>query len=330
MPDATLYPLRFEPVFRQYVWGGRRLGSVLGKPIGPQGPYAESWEVVDHGADQSRVKFGPLQGRTLHELVDEFGDALLGSRRSARRDRFPVLLKFLDADQNLSVQVHPNDEQAARLAPPDAGKTEAWYIVHADPGSRIYAGLRSGVDRRAFEDAISSDRVAETLHVVEPSPGDCLFIPAGTVHALGAGLLVAELQQSSDTTYRIYDWGRMGTDGKPRALHIDQALDVIDFDRGPIDPAPPRPAGGDGHQRLVQCHAFAWDRWRMQGTFQVGDGRSFHTLTCIDGKGTILGDPSGRAIARGDTVLIPAAWGAAQVEVQSETPMVLLDGFLPE
>ena len=327
---AALYPLRFHPLFRQYVWGGRRLGRVLGKPIGEDGPYAESWEVVDHGEDQSRVRWGSLAGRTLHELFATCRDDLVGIHQAARRDRFPLLLKFLDANRNLSVQVHPNDAQAARLDPPDYGKTEAWFVVHADPGSRIYAGLREGIDRDAFATAVRDDRVVDTLHVIEPQAGDCVFVPAGTVHALGAGLLVAELQQSSDTTYRIYDWGRVDRDGKPRPLHVQQALDVIDFARGPIDRVVPRPSDRNGRARLVECEAFVWDRWEMSEPFEVGDGRSCHVLTCIDGQAVLEGDPADVPLRRGDTVLIPAACGSVRCTPSPSGPVLLLDGSLPE
>ena len=181
--SMTLYPLRFQPIFRRYLWGGRRLESSLGKQLGPGHDWAESWEICDHAADQSRVQFGPLAGTSLGELG-----------RHHPQPRFPLLLKFLDAAQRLSVQVHPDDARAARLSPPDLGKTEAWVILEAEPGSLIYAGLRPGVDRRALAAAIGQGRCQDCLNVFPPSVGDCIFLPAGTVHALGAGLLVAEIQ----------------------------------------------------------------------------------------------------------------------------------------
>ncbi len=211
-----LYPLRFRLLVRRYLWGNRRLETCLGKSLGPGNDYAESWEVADHGADQSIVDAGPLAGTALGDLVRLRAAELFG--RCHPQANFPLLVKFLDAAQSLSVQVHPNDEQAARLDPPDLGKTEAWYILAADPGSRIYAGLRPGVEREQLAEAIAQGTCEKMLHCFEPKAGDCLFIPAGTVHALGAGLLVAEVQQSSDTTFRLYDWNRVGPDGKPRAL----------------------------------------------------------------------------------------------------------------
>ena len=183
MGDFNLYPLRFEPLFRRYIWGGRRLGTVLNKPIGSGEDYAESWEIVDHGLDQSVVAFGELR-MPLGDLVADYGPALFGRHHPQRQ--FPLLFKFLDANQSLSVQVHPDDRQAAQLEPPDLGKTEAWVVVHADPGSVIYAGLRDGVDRETLQAAMAAGQTESCLHRFSTQTGDCVFIPAGTVHALGA------------------------------------------------------------------------------------------------------------------------------------------------
>ena len=183
-----LYPLKFRPIFREYLWGGRRLGEVLAKPIGDAPKYAESWEVVDHGEDQSVVVDGPLAGRTLGELIAEHGSALVGKVDSRQ---FPLLLKYLDCNRVLSVQVHPDDVYAQQMSPPDFGKTEAWYIVSAEPDAIIYAGLKDGVTVDDLRAACSEGRTEEVLHQLKPSAGDCVFIPAGTVHALGEGLLVS-------------------------------------------------------------------------------------------------------------------------------------------
>ncbi|MCA9268615.1 MAG: class I mannose-6-phosphate isomerase, partial [Planctomycetales bacterium] len=214
-----LYPLRMQPLFRRYLWGGRRLQTVLDKPLGSGDDYAESWEIVDHGADQSVVAAGPLAGKPLADIVAQHTRELFG--RHAPLAQFPLLFKLLDCNRNLSVQVHPNDQQAAALDPPDLGKTEAWVILDAAPGSVIYAGLERDCDAAALEQAISAGRVDACLGRFEPQRGDCVFIPAGTVHALGAGLLVAEIQQASDTTFRLFDWNRVGADGRPRPLHLE-------------------------------------------------------------------------------------------------------------
>ena len=177
-----LYPLRFKPIFRQYIWGGRRLESSLGKSIGPDGRYAESWEVVDHGEDQSVVEAGSMAGTTLSTIVRDYKEQLLGGQSHSQ---FPLLFKFLDANRDLSVQVHPNDAQAAKQTLPDLGKTEAWVILDAEPGSKVYAGLLDGIDRETLARHIQNGTAEECLHVMTPQAGDCIFIPAGTVHALG-------------------------------------------------------------------------------------------------------------------------------------------------
>src|SRR5262245_51414230 len=209
--------LRFKPILREYLWGGRRLGTELGKSIGDGPHYAESWEVVDHREDQSVVIDGPLAGKSLHQLVTEHGRELFG--RHYPRNQFPLLLKFLDCQRTLSVKVHPNDEQGAKLDPPDLGKTEAWLVLSAEAGSKIYSGLQQGVDRQTLEREVARGNCEVCLHEFEPHAGDCVLIEAGTVHARGAGLLVAEIQQASDTTYRHFDWNRLDTDAKPRQLH---------------------------------------------------------------------------------------------------------------
>jgi mannose-6-phosphate isomerase len=322
---TPLYPLRFRPIFRRYLWGNRRLGTVLGKEIGPGNDYAESWEISDHGADQSLVEDGPLRGSTLGELVQQRGEELLG--RHAPRPRFPLLVKFLDAAQPLSVQVHPNDAQAATQTPPDLGKTEVWVILAADPGSTIYAGLRPGLDRQQLADAIGRGTCDRVLHRFHPAVGDCVFLPAGTVHALGKGLLVAEIQQSSDTTFRLFDWNRLGPDGNPRALHVEQGLAVVDFARGPVGPQPPQPTGQSWINRLAICDKFILDRWEFDRRETVGGDQRCHVVCVLEGGVLIEGDPSGHPLAPGGTALLPACLGAVAVSPQGKT--VLLDAYLP-
>ena len=218
-----LYPLRFRPVLRRYLWGGRRLATHLDKTLGPGDDYAESWEICDRGPEQSIVVGGPLAGSSLGKLVAGQGAALLG--RHHPQAHFPLMLKFIDAARPLSIQVHPADAQAARLDPPDAGKYEAFVVLFAEPGSTVYAGLQPGVDRQSLAEAVRQGRCAELLHCFEPAAGDCVFLPPGTVHALGQGILVAEIQQASEVTFRLFDWNRLGADGRPRPLHVQQALD---------------------------------------------------------------------------------------------------------
>jgi mannose-6-phosphate isomerase len=300
--------------------------------------------VVDHGQQQSVVSTGPWQGWTLAQLVGQHGPALFG--RHAPRDRFPLLFKFLDAHRNLSVQVHPDDTAAANLEPPDLGKTEAWVILHADPGSRVYAGLKRGFDRQALQREVVRGTTELCLHWFEPRVGDCVFIPAGTVHALGSGLVVAEIQQSSDTTFRLFDWNRTDADGRPRTLHVEEALDTIDYQRGPIEPQPPQPTANPLVERLVECDKFVLDRWDLPvgdvpqhagesttgdcasgGQYMCGGDNRFHLLSVL--RGTVGLDSAGQTwrLQPGQTILLPAC--LPPTRLQPAAAAVVLDMFLP-
>lgn len=318
-------PLRFAPIFRRFLWGGRRLQTLLNKPIGDESDYAESWEIVDHGADQSVVADGPLQGSTLAEVIAGHAAPLLG--RHAGLSRFPLLFKFLDAHKTLSVQVHPNDAQAATLQPPDLGKTEAWVVLHADPGSVMYAGLRPEVTPASFRDALRNGCGDTCLHRIEPREGDCIFIPAGTVHALGEGLVVAEIQQASNVTFRLYDWNRTGSDGRPRQLHVEQGLAVTDFRLGPIEPQRPQTTGEVGRTCLVSCDKFVMHRCEFSGVISLGGDRRFHLIAMVRGSAQLDRDPSGRPLSTGETLLLPSDGGPWKLETAGQA--VALDIFLP-
>lgn len=326
-----LYPLRLAPIFQQYLWGGRRLGTLLGKSIGEDGIYAESWEVVDHPDGQSVVLDGPLKGKTLGELAAEHPVEFYGQTIAAAGPppRFPLLLKYLDAQKTLSVQVHPNDTQGAKLDPPDLGKTEAWLVIAAEPGSKIYAGLKQGVGRGELAKAVEAGECDRCLHAIEPQVGDCVFIPAGTVHALGDGLVIAEIQQASNTTFRLFDWNRLDKDGNPRPLHIEQSLDTIDYTRGPVEPQKPEPLAGGG-ERLVACDKFIFDRWRLAagGQAELADAGGFRILTVIEGTATVAchgAEPV--ELTLGQTLLAPACCSA--VVLQSAAGATVLDMRLP-
>ena len=321
----NLYPLRFEPIFRRYLWGGRRLATVLEKPIGEGNDYAESWDIVDHGDDQSVVAAGPLAGTTLGELARQQGAALFGQHDP--QSQFPLLWKYLDGQKALSLQVHPNDAQGALLDPPDLGKTEAWIIMAVEPGSRVYAGLKSGVDRETLGRGLHDGNCEDLIHSFEPQVGDCIHIEAGTIHAIGAGLLVAEIQQSSDTTFRLFDWNRLGTDGKPRPLHIDQGLEVIDFNQTEIGAQVPQPTDNPHVERLVDCDKFVLDRWRFDSAQQMPGDDRFHILSVVSGSVDVSGDPAEQPLRRGDTMLLPADRGEITLRPNEET--VILDAYLP-
>lgn len=317
------YPLRFRPILKRTIWGGRRLGEQLGKPIGPESDYAESWEVVDHGDDQSVVENGVLAGRTLAQLVAEHGDWLLGSGVSA--ESFPLLLKYLDCNRVLSVQVHPDDSYGLAMETPDLGKTEAWYIVASNPESLIYAGLKPGVDRELLERAIEAGQTEQVLHAFHAEPGDVVFIPAGTVHALGAGLLVAEIQQSSDTTFRLFDWNRLGADGKPRPLHLRDGLEVTNYATGPVHALRADPCQS-GWQSLVHCDKFVL-RAIIDGCDQVGGDGKFHIMTVPQGSATLQVDSEAVTLRTGETLLLPASHGVCNVQVEASN--VVLAMHLP-
>ena len=226
--------LFFKPLYQTRVWGGRRLESVLGRRLPDAGKYGESWELVDREEAQSVVAAGPHAGSTLHQLWTEHRAEVFGHEYlDLRSDRFPLLIKVLDCTDVLSIQVHPPAAIAASLS--GEPKTEMWYVAHADQGAQIYAGPRRGTTRQSFERSLADGSVAEQVHRVDAQTGDSLFVPSGRLHALGAGLLIYEIQQNSDTTYRVFDWNRVGLNGQPRELHIEQSLACIDFDD--VEPA---------------------------------------------------------------------------------------------
>jgi mannose-6-phosphate isomerase len=319
MSTVSLYPLRFEPILRRLIWGGRRLGTVLHKPIGDASDYAESWEISDYHDQVSIVQDGSLAGTTIRELIHTRADELLGPAVGPRH-QFPLLVKFIDAHQNLSVQVHPDDETGRRLAG-DNGKTETWVIVDAEPGSAIYAGLKQGVGRDDFAAGIRTGEVEHLLHRLEPKQGDCILIESGTVHAIGAGVLLAEIQEMSDATFRIYDWGRVGADGKPRPLHLREAMESIDFERGPVEPIKRgvEPiAGGGVREKLSRSAYFALERLTLNerttnAPTTVGRRDRFTILMGLEGSADVGQGGEHVRLELGQTVLLPAALGPCEI-----------------
>ncbi len=308
-----LHPLRFEPIFKRLVWGGRKLATVLRKPIGEGSEYAESWEISDHRLDVSRVVDGPLAGSTLRDLVRSHGECLFGPAVGLR-DQFPLLVKFIDARQDLSVQVHPDDDLGRRLAN-DNGKTETWVVINADPGSKIYAGLKPGTTRRSMALAIEDGTVETLLHSFEAKAGDCILIPAGTVHAIGAGVVLAEFQQMSDATFRLHDWNRVGLDGKPRPLHIAESLESINFDAGPISPmlTTVEPCLGGARERLARSEYFALERLTLLGPTTIGEDDRFTIVLGVDGEVKVRSGEMTATLGLGQTLLLPASIGPCEV-----------------
>ena len=330
-PSMLQTPLRFTPLFRKYLWGGRRLQTSLGKSIGPEGNYAESWEIVDHGPDQSIVLAGKWAGQSLNEILMKEGEALLGRdfeqwsqthQIQGLGKRFPLLFKFLDCHRPLSVQVHPNDAQASNLSCPDLGKTEAWVVLEAVPGTKVFAGLRSGIGKADLAKAVNAGRTEEMRHCFEPQAGDCIFIPAGTVHALGAGLVIAEIQQASDTTYRLFDWNRVDASGNSRPLHIAQSLEVIDETSGPVDPVAVT-VEESGLETLVNCDKFVLRRRHLASHLTLGGDDRMRILVSVEGSCSLKDDPSGQPLKRGQTALLPAAAGDLALELETSTACLL-------
>jgi mannose-6-phosphate isomerase len=309
-------PLSFIPYLRAMPWGGERLGRVLHKPVATSQRIGESWEISDHRLHESVVADGPWRGRSLRDLMEQERDSLLGAA-APRYRRFPWLVKFLDANDWLSVQLHPNDEQATRLAPTEGGKTEAWFVLDADPGSRIYAGLRKGVGERELRQALERGTVVDCLHSFEPRAGDCVFLPAGTVHAVGKGILLAELQQNSDATFRLFDWGRRDAAGKSRPLHIEESLACIDWTSTEVHPLHVEKFAS--RRVLVDCLHFRVEYLSETEPCDLGGMGKMQVMQVVAGQGA-LGE---RQVELGQSWLLPASMPAQRL-VPDKSLAVLL------
>lgn len=320
---AAMYPLRFEPIFQYRLWGGRRLAEVLDAPLPGDGPIGEAWLLSDRSDHASRIADGPLAGRTLGELVAEAPEAMMG-RLAGRFPRFPLLLKLLDAQQMLSVQVHPSDAHPALLPSGESGKTEAWVVLRAGPRSRIYAGLKPGTTASALRAAIEGGDPTDLLAGFSPVPGDAVLVQAGTVHSLGGDVVVFEIQQNSDVTFRLYDWNHIDArTGEPRALQVDRALACVDFSRGPVLPvAPVLVQATTGRERLFQCDQFSVWRTRAKTPFAVGAAGEPRVLLPIEGQGEVDHDGRLWPARRGDVVVLPAAAGACLFRPKDEVTLL--------
>lgn len=299
MTARALYPLKLRPALRVKVWGGRRLEQLMRKRLPTAEPYGESWELHD----SATVENGPLRGASLGELARRFGAELLGCGQDPDAG-VPLLAKLIDAADWLSIQAHPNDEQALALEGEPRGKTEAWVVLHADEGARLVIGLQPGTTRDQMAEAIGRNQLEALLIFAEVATGDVLQIPANTVHALGPGLLIYEIQQASDTTYRLYDWGRAGLDGRPRALHIDKGLQVANLEALPLVEQPDT-------DLLVENEYFRlWRHELERGAMDISTYGRFQSLTCIAGEARVS-TPSGEiALRLGESGLIPACISA--------------------
>ena len=330
MSRILLYPLRFEPIYQYRLWGGRRLADLLTAPLPGDGPIGEAWVLSERDDHPSHVADGPLKGRTIGQLLKQFPEQMLG-KLAGRFRRFPLLLKFLDAREMLSVQVHPGDAHTDLLPAGETGKTEAWVVLEAGTESRIYAGLKPGTTADDLRRSLTNGMVADDLTWFTPKPGDGVFLPAGTVHSLGGDVVVFEVQQNSDVTFRLYDWGHVdGKTGQPRALQVDQAIACIDFAEGAVGRVTPvvEATTPVERQRLFQCDHFWLWRLRGQSPFTVGAAGAPRVLVCIDGMGQVEHGGATYAVGKGDVFLLPAVIGACIVRPQSA--VTLLEIALPD
>ncbi len=329
MSGRPLYPLRFGPIYQYRVWGGRRLSGVLSTPLPADDPIGEAWILSDRDDHASRVAEGALEGSTIRQLMRHSPEQLLG-RLAGRFDRFPLLLKFLDADKMVSVQVHPSDQRTAYIPEGESGKTEAWVVLKAGREGRIYAGLRPGASEDVLRKAVANKTIVNHLASFAPAAGDAVFLPAGTVHTLG-DVVVFEVQENSDVTFRLYDWDRDDPrTGKPRPLQVDQALACIDFDQGEVGPVEPivEATSPAVRERLFQCPQFNVWRIRSASSFEVGANDLPRVLVGIGGTGRL--EHLGRSydVGEGDVYLLPAVVGPCSVH--PHTDVTALEIALPE
>lgn len=314
-------PLLFERQYFTKVWGGRSLATSPGIDLPVEGPVGETWELVDRADCVSRVAVGLRAGRTLRELMETHGAELLGETRPGPDGRFPLLIKFLSATQPLSVQVHPDQSAAAKLGRGEAGKDEAWYILAAEPESQIYLGLRPGVDAAVFGAQADGPGVVDLLRAWPVRAGQFVFVPGGTIHAIGEGITLLEVQNNSDITFRLYDWDRKGLDGKPRTTHVEEALLSTRFDDpvpGPAGPAFEARGGGNRAARLVSCSFFGMELLELASYLDLDTERRATVYVVLRGEGrlSLRGAPDPWRLKPGDTWLLPAAAGPHRIEPQ--------------
>lgn len=288
-------PMTFAPLYMERVWGGRELASRLGRTLPGEHQIGESWEIVDREGAQSVVRDGPFAGKSLHDLWTAHRTEVFGVRHENAGVRFPLLCKLLDARDRLSVQVHPPAAVAPRLH--GEPKTEMWYFLECDPGSRIYAGLAAGTTRESFDQKLRSGEVEQCLHVLPTKAGDSIFIPSGRLHAIGEGNIIVEIQQNSDTTYRVFDWNRAGLDGKPREMHLEESMLSTDF----ADFTPPLAHVESGV--VAECEHFRVEKKILDGPADPRREGDFAIVTVVQG-GAKCGDTT---FAPGDFFLLPAS-----------------------
>ena len=324
---SKLYPLRVKPIYKTAIWGGRKIAEFLNRELPEGNHYAESWDVSNHPAGQSVISNGPLKGQLLQDVFESDRTALLGPHAGENFTRFPLMVKFLDANKQLSVQVHPNEEYVAKNGLSDAAKAEAWVILDVIPGSQISLGFNQLVTPEKVADALETGSLEKILFSFEPAPGECYFLPPGTVHSLGAGIFLYEVQQCSNLTFRLYDWNRTDDYGRRRELHVKEALETLrseNWNSKPIVPEEVEP----GRELLVNAPQFCLER--LTFTPETPDhkldcAKSCRVLTVISGTLRVPGleEP----LQKGDSVILPSDLGKVTVK---STEAVVLDAFLPQ
>ncbi len=328
LSKTLLYPLRFEPIYQYRLWGGRQLAGLLSAPL-PSGPVGEAWVLSDREGHASRVVNGNFKGKTISQLFEQFPEQLMG-KLAHRFQRFPLLLKFLDARQMLSVQVHPSDAQTNLLPPGETGKTEAWVVLETGKDSRICAGLEAGTTSQDLVRALANGTLAEHLSFSNPKVGDAFYIPAGTVHTLG-DVVVFEVQENSDITFRLYDWDHIDSKtGSTRPLQVDEALASIDYAKelaGRVLPMEEWTAHVRREMLFKDDHFWLW-RLRAQSPFTVGAEGVPRIVLCIDGAGQIVHGGVTHAVGKGDVFLLPAEIGVSAF--QPRGGVTLLEIAIPE
>jgi mannose-6-phosphate isomerase len=302
-------PLAFQPIFMERIWGGRLLESKFGKKLPPNAQIGESWEIVDRPEAQSIVASGPLKGKTLHELWAQHRESMFGNVPDA--SRFPLLIKLLDAREKLSLQVHPPEEVARNIG--GAPKTELWYVAAAEPGAELYLGFRESITRDRFENALRDGTAADHVHKIRVKPGEAAFLPAGRFHGVGAGNLLIEIQQNSDTTYRVFDWNRVDDNGKRRQLHIEQALQCIDFND--VRPRLLQPEG----ELLLRHDLFEIQKWNLDSPREIAARGQFAIACCLTGSFRC----AELNLAPGEFFLIPAQLQDRQLHPRTEGTTLL-------
>jgi mannose-6-phosphate isomerase len=325
-----LYPLTFQPVLKDYIWGGRNLERLYGRHL-PPGTIAESWEIAGHEDGTTIVDNGPYAGMALTELQAQLGLSLIGRAAAWAHDRgkFPLLIKLLDAHERLSVQVHPNDDYAQMHEGNELGKSEMWLILHAEPGAAVILGVKAGSNAAQFRQAIHDGTLANALHHIPVQRGDFVCVPAGSLHAILGGLVIAEIQQNSNTTYRVYDWHRRDSQGQARPLHVDKALAVINFDQ--VEPVRPQPQLAHEEKNLrrftlCQNEYFTVERVEM-GAHKVfyghADGRSLEIWGTIEGTAVVSANSLPVWLTASRFTLLPAALGHYAVTAGAEGATLL-------